>query len=178
MARRLFDRYMIALGIGRNDKLAGLTDSEFRAHVVGVLAIAAKSPVRGYLLVAEGVEATAEHIANQAGGKVTRRIAQSAMDKLVDVGVLLRDDEMDAWRVHDWDEVNPPPKRDETAADRQRRHRAKVAAKQGRHAPVTATVTPLSRYLSRPLSRPRHAYEVEVEVEDLTETYLPKAQGV
>ena len=71
MAARKFDRYMVVIGAGRNRKFARFTDSERCAHFLGVLAIAAQAPVRGYLLV-ENDEAGAEEVAEEAG--VSKRV--------------------------------------------------------------------------------------------------------
>lgn len=135
MSRRAFDRYMVQIGMGTNAKLGELTDSEFRAHVVGVLAIAAASPYRGCLIVGS-LRATPKHIALAAG--VTERVARSAVTKLCEAGVLFEDLDLGCLRVHDWDEINPAPKVDRTAAERQRRWRERNAARNGS---VTAGVT-------------------------------------
>jgi hypothetical protein len=149
---KIFDRYFLVLGIGNSRKLRPLTDSEFRAHVAGVLALAAQSPKRGFLLITDGVEVTAEDVSSEAGGGVTPRIAASAMQKLKDRGVLVRDAEVGAWYVHDWHEVNPDPREDRTNAERQKRHRDKQ-----RNGDSNATVTPDLTACN--------ADEVEVEVE-------------
>lgn len=143
MAPRGFDRYMVALGMGTHPKFARLTHAEFRAHIVGVLAIAAMSPVRGMLLIGD-LPAEAVHIARAAG--VSERTARSAMYKLIEVGVLIDDEEHDCLRVHNWDDMNPSPKTDRNNAERQRRFRA-------RNARVTTAVTA------------RNGREVEEEVE-------------
>lgn len=127
MAPRNYDRYMVVIGMGRNRKFVPLTDSEFRAHAVGVLSLAAQAPIRGYFLVGDQ-EPTPEEVANEAGGKVTPRVARSAIAKLKDRGVLEFDEEMRAWRIHDWDDVNPTPKKDPTGAKRQADFRARRAA--------------------------------------------------
>lgn len=119
MAPRGYDRYMIAHGMGTHPKLARLTDSEFRAHVVGVLAVAAMAPVRGRLLVGP-LPAEPADIAIAAG--VTKRVASSALRKLEAVGVLRRDEEHDCLRVHDWEDINPPPG---SSTERMQRHRAR-----------------------------------------------------
>ncbi|MDE2468899.1 MAG: hypothetical protein KGL35_09180 [Bradyrhizobium sp.] len=123
MSPQVFDRYMVQHGIGRNRKLHGLTDSEFRAHMAGVLSLASQSPVRGYLLIVAGVEVTAEDVANEAGGKVTARVAAAALQKLKDRGVLEWSEEVGAWYVHDWHDLNPGPREDRTNAERQQRFR-------------------------------------------------------
>ena len=83
------------------------------------------------------------------------------MGKLREVGVLVEDPEFDCERVHDWDEYNPAPKRDTTAAERQRRRRDKLRDQRDTrdgHAPVTH----LSRRDTRDVTPP----EVEGEGED------------
>lgn len=145
MVQRKFDRYMLVIGVGRNRKLVPLTDSEFRAHVAGVLALAAQAPIRGYFLIGEE-EPTPEEVANEAGGKVTPKVAQSAIAKLKKRGVLEFDDDMGAWFVHDWWDVNPAPRKDETNAERQQRFRDRHGAGNapgngGRNAVTNASVT-------------------------------------
>lgn len=132
MSPRKFDRYMVQLGIGRNRKLLPLTDSEFRAHIAGVLAIAAQADPRGYLLIGTE-EATPTEVANEAGGKATPRVAAAAIEKLKARGVLEWDQDQGAWHVHDWEELNPAPRHDPTAAKRQAARRRNDA----RHGPVT-----------------------------------------
>lgn len=124
MARK-FDCFMLHVNAGTNEKLAILTDSEYRAHISGILAVAATSPVRGRLLVGE-TEAEPVQIARKAG--VTEKAAESALAKLKRIGVLYRDDELNCWAVHDWSDHNPEPKTDATAAERQRRYRARRRA--------------------------------------------------
>lgn len=123
MTRRAFDRFMVDNEIGGNLKLIGLTDSEWRAHVGGVLAIAAKSPIRGFLMIGD-LPAGPEHVAAQA--HVTVATARNAMRKLREVGVISTDAAIGREYVHDWDEWNPAPKADHTAAERQRRRREKL----------------------------------------------------
>jgi len=129
-----FDKYMLHVDVGTDEKFAHLSEVERLAHVVGVLAVAAKSPVRGVLLVGD-MPATAAHVARRAG--VSERVAASAIRKLREVGVLVHDEELGALRVLHWDRYNPAPKRDATAAERQRRRRERVARERD--------VTPASR---------------------------------
>lgn len=138
--RRGFDRYMIQIGMGTNPKLADLSDAEFRAHIVGVLAIAAASPFRGALLVGDH-PAEAKQIAITAGVPV--KAVRSAVNKLCALGVLYEDDDLGCLRVHDWDEINPEPKSDPTNAERQQRYRDRQTAlrngsRNGLNAQVTA----------------------------------------
>jgi hypothetical protein len=136
---RKFDRYMVQIGMGTNPKLAPLTDSEFRAHAVGVLAIAAAAPYRGCLMVG-AMRADAKHVALAAG--VTERVAKTAMAKLCQAGVLSEDLELGCLRVHDWDDINPSPREDKTAADRQRRWRERNGTRNGvTNGSVTAGAT-------------------------------------
>ncbi len=114
---------MVVAGAGNHVKFARLTDSERCAHFLGVLSIAAQSPIRGCLLVGDQ-EADAVEIAHEAG--VSVKVAKSALVKLKDRGILERDDELGCWRVHDWDDVNPAPKVDATSAERQARYRQRL----------------------------------------------------
>jgi hypothetical protein len=166
---RAFHKFMVDEEIGRNLKLARLTHTERWCHVAGVLAIASKSPIRGCLLLGEERAETFD-IAKQAD--VPLKVAASAMTKLRDLGVLCWDDEYGCERVHDWDDWNPAPKRDATAAERQRRRRDRLrqeAANRNGHANVTP--------LSRTASRLRHAPEVEVEGEELPSGPTSKVVG-
>jgi predicted DNA-binding transcriptional regulator len=148
VSRSGYNRYMVVVGAGRHAKFARLTDAERCAHFLGVLSVAAQSPIRGYLLIGEE-EAGADEIAREAA--VTRRQAQSAIEKLKRVGVLQRDGTVGAWFVHDWSDVNPEPKSDPAGAKRQAAYRARRQARNGssnamsnapRNAPVTGRVTP------------------------------------
>lgn len=139
-----YDRFMVHVDIGTEEKLARLTDAERLCHIAGVLAIAAKAPIRGRLLVGDQ-EAEAREIARRAS--VSERVARSTVKKLVEVGVLVRDDDLDCWRVHNWENFNPEPKQDATNAERQRRYRerrnaARNAQRNGvTPVPITAPVT-------------------------------------
>lgn len=126
MAPREFDRYMVAIGAGHHRKFARFTDSERCAHFLGVLSIAAAAPIRGYLLVGDH-EADEVEVAQEAS--VTLKAAESALQKAKDRGLLIYDGEVGAWRVHDWDDFNPTPKKDPTAAERMRAYRARRAAR-------------------------------------------------
>ena len=146
-----FDKFMVHVDIGTDEKLARLTDAERLCHITGVLALAAKSPVRGRLLVGD-YEAGPTEVARRAG--LSERVAKSTIKKLAEVGVLIRDDEYGCWRVHNWERFNPPPKDDPTNAARQARLRARNAARNATDNAVSnADVTPP---------------EVEVEEEGVT----------
>lgn len=151
MSPRKFDRFMVDVHIASNPKLSRLNVQERWCHVAGVLSLAALAPVRGRLLIGHE-RAEAKDIARRAG--VSVGVARSTLEKLRTVGVIVPDEEMDCECVHDFDDWNPAPKADNTAAERQQRRRDRVAASRrdghdvtvARHAPVTPT-------------------EVEVEVE-------------
>lgn len=156
-----YDRIMIAIELAGNAKVGRLNDAEFRCLLTGVWSLAAKSPIRGCLLVGD-LEIEPEDVARQA--RCSPAVARSTLTKMRALGMLERDEEYGCERVHDWDEMNPAPKRDGTAAERQRRRRARLAADRdaaASHAPVTPPVTDPSRRDGQP----GHAPEVEVEVE-------------
>lgn len=138
--RRKFDRFMVDVELGSNLKIGRFNDGEFRCLITGVWALAAKTEPRGCLSIG-GTPATSEDVAHQARCSVA--LAKRTIEKMVELGMLRYDEEHDWLAIHDWDEVNPAPKRDLTATARQRRRRA-----QG-HADVTPDVTPLVTPLSR-----------------------------
>jgi hypothetical protein len=86
------------------------------------------------------MRADAKHVALAAG--VTERVAKTAMAKLCQAGVLSEDLELGCLRVHDWDDINPSPREDKTAADRQRRWRERNGTRNGvTNGSVTAGAT-------------------------------------
>ena len=119
-----FDRFMIAVELGHNQKILRFSDAEFRCLITGVWALAAKTKPRGCLTVG-GQPATERDIAGQAHCSVA--IAKRTIDKMRALGMLEYDSDCDWFRVHDWDDVQPAPKKDPTNAARQRRHRLKQA---------------------------------------------------
>lgn len=125
---------MIEVELSGNPKIARFTDAEFACLVKGVWPLAAKSPVRGRLLVHDQ-EATPEDVAHQA--RCSPRVALRTMQKMWQLGMLERDEDMDCVRVHDWEKINPAPKVDRTAAERQAKRRQRLA--------TTRDVTPVSR---------------------------------
>lgn len=155
MSARQFDRYMIAIGASRHIKFRRLTIPERYAFFMGVLSIAAQAPIRGRLLVGE-LNAEPEDVAAEAGVPV--RVARHAIEKLRSVGVIVSDPEHHCEAVHDFNDWNPEPKRDETNAERQRRYRAKRNATSNASNAATSTVSNGSVTAC-------NADEVEVEVE-------------
>lgn len=126
-----FDRYFIRVGSGRDRKLRRLSHAERLAWFVGFLDIAADSPVRGALLIADHEPATPEDVAHSAD--VPLRVALAAWQKLTALGRL---EEVDGVTfVANWDDHQPERRVDPTAAERQRRYREKLASRNGsRHA--------------------------------------------
>lgn len=157
MTRARFDRFMVMVELASNAKVGRLTDPEFRCMVTGVWALAAKATIRGCLLVGD-LEAEPEDIARQ--GRCSLPVAKRTLEKMRLLGMLENDEGLGCERVHDWDEINPPPKTDNTAAERQARRRARLKAERDA-AERNGTVTALSRRDTRD----GHADEVEVEVE-------------
>jgi hypothetical protein len=150
--RAKFDRYMVAAGAARHVKFRRLSTQERHAFFMGVLSIAAQSPVRGCLLVGD-LPAEAADIAQEADVHV--KFAASALEKLREVGVIYTDEELGCERVHDFKDWNPAPKRDATAADRMQRYRDRKKVRDG------VTVTRNARNDNAAL---REEVEVEVEV--------------
>lgn len=132
MSTKSFEHFMMHVANGRNGKLARFSDAQFRALVQGVLPIAAEATIRGTFMIGD-TPATAEDVAFKAP-KVSKRVAQSAIELMRSLGMLEFDDEISGEWVHDWHEHNPAPKTDRTATERQRRKREKERASR----PVTA----------------------------------------
>lgn len=152
-----FDHYLLHHGVGTDEKLAMLTDGEFRAHVAGVLALAHKSPMRGYLFVGE-IEAQPVHVARKAG--VSERVAKSAVTKLRQVGVLVHDAEVGGWYVHNW-EQHQAQRRDPTAARRAQDYRDRKRASRGASRDESVSVPDPSRDPSRAPGLPEGIEELE-----------------
>lgn len=121
MARRGFDRFFVANEIGVDRRMDRLTPAERWAFIAGVLATASKSPVRGALLIAPKVPATAQDIARQANVPV--KVAHSAMEKLRDMEILVHEDESRVDVVLEWDDWQVEPTSDPRAAKRMALHR-------------------------------------------------------
>jgi hypothetical protein len=148
-----FDHFMVHVEIGTRRKLRrNFSVPERWCYVAGVLSIAATAPVRGRLLI-EGERADEQDVAERAGVSLT--VARSTMTKLREKGMVVPDEDMECERVHDWEEHNPEPKRDKTAAERARRYRERLSRQ--RNGTVTRDATRDER--------PRHAPEVEGEGE-------------
>lgn len=124
MAPRGFDCFMVHTKIAGHRTMAALTVSEKWCYVAGILALAGESPIRGTLLVTEDRRADELEVAHQA--HVTIAVARATLRKAAEAGLIVEDDELECWRVRDWDQYNPKPKTDRTAAERQQRRRDKL----------------------------------------------------
>jgi hypothetical protein len=144
MTRRAFDRFIVDVELASNLKFARLSDREKLCVLLGVWPLAAKAEPRGYLAVA-GQAATAADVAHHARCSVA--VARSTLAKLRELHMLEPGDN-GLEHVHDWEDYNPAPKVDSTAAERQRRRRERirhegVTSMSRRDTPVThAGVTP------------------------------------
>lgn len=159
-----FDKFFVQVGIGTNRKLRRLPVAQRWTFVAGVLALAAQSPMRGALLIADGHPVTAEDVAAEAS--VTLQQARAALRALRELGMIEQDDDGIEW-VHDWDKLNPDPRpSDSPEATRERKRRERDRRRNpNSHAHVTRD-TPVT---SRP-SEPRdisesHDPEEEEKVE-------------
>lgn len=159
---RKFNRFMVTVDASARPKVKRLkrAGKEVRwAWFHGVLPIAAEAPMRGFFMVGD-LPADESDVAEVAD--VTIVEARKALETGRSLGMLYLDDEVGFERVHDWDEINPAPKVDATAAERARRYRE-------RHAASRRDVTPASRRDSAVTDRDANGAvtppEVEVEVE-------------
>lgn len=163
-----YDRYMLQVGAGKHVKFRRLTVPERYAFFNGVLSLAARSPVRGCLMIGN-LAAEPADVASECD--VTEKVAGAAMDKLRSLGILERDGNGFEW-VHDFEDYNPAPKQDRTAAQRQQRKRDRERASQRDVTPPSrrdvTVVTPPVTVRDAVTVTDRHADEVEVEVKTPT----------
>lgn len=138
-----FDSILLKTKVGASRTLRRLTPSERWCFVAGVLCLAGESPIRGALLIAEGVPATVEDIADQAG--VSKSVAKSTIDKLIGLRKLEQDNDLGCLIVMRWHTHQPEPKPSDTReAWRIRKQRQRDNERES-HADVTRDVTPMSR---------------------------------
>ncbi len=117
---REWDRFMISVEIGNNRKLSRLPAAQRWVYVAGVLAIAAKSPIRGALMIPPAERATIADVANQAG--VTRTAARNTLERLRKLGMIESSEELGGIEVvHDWRVYNPGPPARSTEGERLRK---------------------------------------------------------
>lgn len=129
MRRGAFDRMMIEVELEANPKIGRLDNAQYRCLISGVWALAAKATPRGYL-VAAGEPIAPEDVARQARCSVT--VARKTLAALRQMDMIEMDDELGVEFVHDWWEMNPDPKKpDPTGAERQRRWRERMKARNG-----------------------------------------------
>jgi hypothetical protein len=150
-----FDSLLITTNLAANRKFGRLTVPERWCAVHGVWAIAAESPIRGYLLIAADEAAVERDYAKQAD--VSLAIARSTVRKMRQLGMLEMDDDMGVENVHDWHEHQQEPKPSESREAWKKRKRDSRAKKSRCPDDVTRDTPPLSRGC--------HTPEVEVEVE-------------
>jgi hypothetical protein len=154
MSPRRFDAVLVSIDIGASRTMRRLTVGERWTFVAGVLALAAKSPTRGALLIAAGEPVSTEDIAEQAG--VTKAVAKSTLDKLSRLDVLEWDDELGGLIVVNWNDYQREPKAsDSREAWRERKQRERDKASESRAdvpRDIPADVTPLVH------ADPSHAY--------------------
>lgn len=129
MSVKGYDSFLVTTSLGANRKVRRLTPAERWCAVHGVWAIAAESPERGTLWIAEGVPATERDYAELAG--VSLAVAKSTVRKMRELGMLESGD--GAEHVHDWDEHQPSPRPSESPESRRDRKRKS----RERHADVT-----------------------------------------
>jgi hypothetical protein len=162
MSPRRFDSILVSIDIGASRTMRRLTVPERWTFVAGVLALAAKSPTRGSLLIAPNEPVSLDDIAEQAG--VTKAVAKTTLDKLTRLDVLEHDDDLGGLIVVNWNDYQREPKAsDSREAWRERKQRERDKANESRpdvtrdsHAEVPreglADVTPLGH------ADPSHAY--------------------
>lgn len=154
-----FDSILLRVEIGASRKLRRFTPEQRWCVVAGVWALAAKSPLRGYLLVAENVPVEVDDVAEQAGVKPA--IARAALAKMRELGMLETDNEAGAEHVHDWHQHQREPKQSESReAWRERKRRQREEGRDG-HAVVTGNVPRDIRDMSHPTREEKRREEKE-----------------
>lgn len=158
-----FDSIMVRVEIGNSRKLRRLTPDQRWCVVAGVWCLAAKSPVRGYLLITDKESVTAQDVAEQAGVKLS--VARSTLARMRDLDMLEVDDELHGEHVHDWHLHQKEPKSSETPeAWRERKRRQRERERHGDVTPdvtrdIRDIVTPESRVVSHPLREEKRRKE-------------------
>lgn len=168
MAPKGYDRVMVEHDIGRNRKLRRHFKPEERwAYLAGVVCIAGAAPIRGTFAV--GHEPADEHdVADIADVKLA--VARKTVAKLRELGMLVSDPELGCDRLYGFDERNPPPKKDPTGAERQRRFRERNASVT---VPDTVTHNGGNSVTDTRITPPSHGHnapEVEEEGKEKKET--------
>jgi hypothetical protein len=141
---RGYDCILLYTKIGSDRKLRRLAPDQRWAFVAGVLSLAAQSPDRGRLLVAEGMPVTEEDIAEEAG--VSIDVARSTLAKLRELGIVVTDED-GVQAPGKWETWQPRPRPSESreaTRERQRRKRERDAAAAGQQELPVAAPTPNS----------------------------------
>lgn len=142
---RGYDSMLVYARLGGDRKFRRLSPAERWCAVFGVWAIAAQSPVRGYLLITEDEPAAERDYATEAN--VALGVARSTVVKMRSLGMLELDPEMGAEHVHDWHEHQKDPKPSESKQAWRERKRQQRQSRQshadvprdtgaGRHTPL------------------------------------------
>lgn len=152
-----FDSLLITTNLAANRKFGRLTVPERWCAVHGVWAIAAESPIRGYLLIAADEAAVERDYAKQAD--VSLAVARSTVSKMRRLGMIEADEEMGAECIHDWHEHQPEPSRpsDSREAWRTRKRKSRMSR---------VTVTDVTAKTRDKRGTSRGEVEVEEEVEN------------
>jgi hypothetical protein len=173
---RQFDRYMVQIGIGTNRKLRRIPVAQRWAYVAGVLSLAAQSPMRGALLIADGEPVTDTDLAEEA--TIPVKDARAALASFRRLGMLEKDDQGVEW-VHDWDSLNRDPKPSDSPEETRERKRRQRARERGSRS-ESETAPPPPRDTPAAVTRdseeshdPEVEVEVEVEGEEEEKTEIP-----
>lgn len=152
-----FERVMVHNSIRRSEKLRRLAVPERWAFMIA-LSIAGDAPVRGRLMIADGVPVTAADIGHAAD--VDEPVVHSMIARLLEYGTLVRGDD-GVLEFANWSSFNPEPKAsDSREAWRERkrleraRKRADTPASEATPAPQFMLGTPMRLTLAWP-ARPR-----------------------
>lgn len=116
-----WESFLVHTKIGASRKLGRLTPAQRWIWVGGVLALAAKSPIRGHLLIELDEPAVAAQDVALAAG-VTPAAARTALESFRRLNLIEPDDELGCERVRNWSK-HQPSIRDEASKARERKRR-------------------------------------------------------
>lgn len=146
---RGYDSILVYAKLGSDRKFRRLTPAERWCALAGVWAIAAQSPIRGYLLITEDEPASEQDYATEAN--VTLAVARATVKKMRSLKMIERDEEMRAEHVHDWHEHQKDPKPSDSKEAWRQRKRRQRAGETPSHADVPRDTRDLSRESPDPL---------------------------
>lgn len=121
-----FDSFLLHVDTSHDRKFRRLTVPQRLCFITGVLALAAKSPIRGALLITESEPVTVADVAEQAG--VSKGVAKATLDKLAALGMVRTDTALGCQVVSNWTKYQKEPRPSETPeawAERKRKQREK-----------------------------------------------------